>query len=92
MATVGYPSQPKPSDPQAARVGEDVDALRADIAKLASSVSSLASSKVGSAMGDAQSKAEQTMAQMERSIRRNPTQATMIAVGVGFVVGLLLSR
>ena len=29
---------------------------------------------------------------VEAAIRRNPSQAAMIAAGIGFVVGLILSR
>jgi len=73
-------------------VRDDMDALRSDIASLANSVSKLASDKLGSAVGDAQAMAGEKLGDVETAIRRNPTQAAMIAVGVGFVFGLLLTR
>ncbi len=73
-------------------VEDDVDSLRSDIANLASSVSKLASEKVGSAVGDAQAAAEQKLGDLESVIRKNPTQSAMIAAGVGFLFGLILSR
>ena len=73
-------------------VRDDVDALRSDIASLANSVSKLAGEELGSAVGDAQAVAGETLGDIETVIRRNPTQAAMIAVGVGFLVGLVLTR
>ncbi len=89
-------------DPQANRstsygghekeVKDDVEALRSDIASLANSVSKLASEKVGSAAGDAQSMAKEKLGDIESAIRQNPTQSALIAVGVGFLIGLVLTR
>ena len=73
-------------------VRDDIDALRSDIASLANSVSKLAGEKLGSAVGDAQAVAGEKLGDIETAIRRNPTQAAMIAVGVGFLVGLVLTR
>jgi ElaB/YqjD/DUF883 family membrane-anchored ribosome-binding protein len=39
-----------------------------------------------------QDKAKETLGDIEAAIRRNPTQGALIAAGVGFVVGLLLTR
>jgi ElaB/YqjD/DUF883 family membrane-anchored ribosome-binding protein len=39
-----------------------------------------------------QDKAKETLGDIEVAIRRNPTQGALIAAGVGFVVGLLLTR
>jgi len=73
-------------------VQDDIDALRVDIASLANSVSKLASEKLGAAAGDAQALAGEKLADVEGMIRRNPTQAALIAVGVGFLAGLMLTR
>lgn len=73
-------------------VAGDVDALRSDIASLASSVSKLASETFGSTVGDVQVKAGEKLGDLESTIRRNPTQSAMIAVGIGFLVGLVLTR
>jgi len=81
-----------PNGGPARDVTDDIDALRRDIASLANSVSNLASDKLGSAAGDAQALAGEKFADIESMIRRNPTQAALIAVGVGFVAGLMLTR
>jgi ElaB/YqjD/DUF883 family membrane-anchored ribosome-binding protein len=73
-------------------VTDDIDSLRRDIASLANSVSNLASDKLGAAAGDAQALAGEKLADVEGMIRRNPTQAALIAVGVGFVAGLMFTR
>jgi ElaB/YqjD/DUF883 family membrane-anchored ribosome-binding protein len=73
-------------------VKDDVDALRKDIASLASTVSTMATEKFGASLGDAQKKAEQKLSSVETAIRQNPTQSALIAVGVGFLFGLVLTR
>jgi ElaB/YqjD/DUF883 family membrane-anchored ribosome-binding protein len=76
----------------AADVGDNVAALRSDIAALADSVKRLAAEQLGSGVEDAQDKAMEKLGDVEAAIRRNPTQAAAIAAGIGFVVGLILSR
>ena len=71
---------------------DDVDALRSDIASLASSVSKLATEKVGGAAGEAQAMAKEKLGDIESAIRQNPTQSALIAVGLGFLIGLVLTR
>jgi ElaB/YqjD/DUF883 family membrane-anchored ribosome-binding protein len=73
-------------------VGDNVAALRQDIASLAESVKRLAAEQIGSSVEDVQDKAKEKIGDLEASIRRNPSQAALIAAGMGFVVGLLLSR
>ena len=73
-------------------VEDDVDALRSDIANLASSVSKLANETFGGAVGNAQATAEAKLGDLESAIRKNPTQSAAIAAGLGFVLGLLLTR
>lgn len=73
-------------------IGDEIDALRSDIASLASTVGRLATEKAGSALGDTQAIASEKLGDLEKAIRDNPTQSAMIAVGVGFLVGLILNR
>jgi ElaB/YqjD/DUF883 family membrane-anchored ribosome-binding protein len=73
-------------------VKDDIDALRSDIASLANSVSKLASEKIGTVVGDAETMAGQKLGDVEAMIRKNPTQSALIAVGVGFLFGLVLTR
>lgn len=76
----------------ASEVGDNVQALREDIASLAESVKRLASEQLGSSVEDLQDKAKEKVSDVEAAIRRNPSQAALIAAGIGFVFGLILSR
>ncbi len=76
----------------ASDVGDNVQALRDDIASLAESVKRLATEQLGSSVEDIQDKAKEKVGDMEAAIRRNPSQAALIAAGIGFVFGLILSR
>jgi ElaB/YqjD/DUF883 family membrane-anchored ribosome-binding protein len=76
----------------AADVGDNVQALREDISSLAESVKRLASEQLGSSVGDVQDMAKEKISDIEASIRRNPSQAALVAAGIGFVFGLILSR
>jgi ElaB/YqjD/DUF883 family membrane-anchored ribosome-binding protein len=81
-----------PSRTPAGDVGDNVAALRADIASLADSVKRLAAEQIGTSVEDVQDKAMEKLGDVEAAIRRNPSQAAAIAAGIGFVVGLILSR
>jgi len=73
-------------------VRDDIDSLRSDIASLANSVGRLASDRLGTVASDAQDAAQQRLGDVEQAIRRNPTQSALLAAGIGFVVGLILTR
>lgn len=83
---------PDPTRNPTEEVGDNVTALREDIAALAASVKRLASEQIGSSVDDVQDKAKEKVDDIETAIRRNPTQSAMIAAGIGFVVGLILTR
>ncbi len=76
----------------ASDVGDNVQALRDDISSLAEAVKRLASEQLGSSVEDIQDKAKEKVGDIESAIRRNPSQAALIAAGIGFVFGLILSR
>ncbi len=80
------------SNSAAEAVGDDVAALRADIANLATSVKQLATEQVGSSLADVQDAAMGKVGDLEDTIRRKPAQSALIAAGIGLVVGLILSR
>ncbi len=71
---------------------DDFAALREDVARLAESVSKLAANHLGTSVEDLQDKAGAQISAAERAIRRNPTQAALIAAGIGFLVGLIMIR
>lgn len=81
-----------PRDTRAGDVQDNFEAIKADVAKLGESVKKLASDQFGTAVGDAQDKMQEKVGDLERAVRRNPTQAALIAAGVGFVVGLIMLR
>jgi ElaB/YqjD/DUF883 family membrane-anchored ribosome-binding protein len=85
-------NSPNRTGTAATDVGDNVAALRADVAGLAESVKRLAAEQLGSSVEDVQDKAMEKLGDVEAAIRRNPSQAAMIAAGVGFVVGLILTR
>lgn len=80
-------SRSTPPDPT-----DSYEALKGDISNLADSVKKLAAEHMGTAVGDAQDQMKQKLGSIESSIRKNPTQAALIAAGVGFVVGLIITR
>jgi ElaB/YqjD/DUF883 family membrane-anchored ribosome-binding protein len=91
MEATAYNTQDKARN-AANEVSEDFTALRNDVARLAESVRKLAADEFGTSVEDLQMKAGEQITVAERAIRRNPTQAAMIAAGVGFLVGLIMTR
>jgi ElaB/YqjD/DUF883 family membrane-anchored ribosome-binding protein len=85
-------ARPPANGAPAHEIKDDVAALRRDIASLASTVSGLATEKFGATVGEVQKNAEQKLSSVEAAIRQNPTQSALIAVGVGFLFGLILTR
>lgn len=73
-------------------VKESYENLRADVADLTSSVKKLADSELGGAVSSAKEMAEKNIGQLESTIRKNPTQAALVAAGIGFLVGLVVTR
>jgi ElaB/YqjD/DUF883 family membrane-anchored ribosome-binding protein len=75
-----------------ARDAEDlanqVDAIRADLQNLTSTVGRIA----GKQVNRAQDKAKETAYEAEEAIRRNPLSAIAIAVGLGFLFGVFTRR
>lgn len=79
---------PSPTNPDAAELADQIDAIRADIQNLTSTIGSIANKQ----LNRAQDKAMATASDAEEAIRRNPLQAVAIAVGVGFLFGVLTRR
>jgi len=75
-----------------ARDAEDlanqIDAIRADLQNLTSTVGRIASKQVNRAQDRAKEKAYEA----EEAIRRNPLSAIAIAVGLGFLFGVFTRR
>jgi ElaB/YqjD/DUF883 family membrane-anchored ribosome-binding protein len=75
-----------------ARDAEDlaaqIDAIRADMQNLTSTVSRIANKQINRAQG----KAMETAQEAEEAIKRNPLQAVAIAAGLGFLFGVFTRR
>ena len=69
-----------------------VETLKTDLSNLATTVQKMASDQLGTAAGQVQDQAAQKVSDLEAAIRRNPTQAAVIAAGAGFLIGLVLTR
>jgi ElaB/YqjD/DUF883 family membrane-anchored ribosome-binding protein len=69
-------------------VSVQIDAIRADIQNLTSTVSRIANKQ----LGRAQDKAMEAANEAEDAIRRNPLSAVAIAVGLGFLFGVFTRR
>lgn len=67
---------------------DQIDAIRADIQNLTSTVGRIANKQ----LGRAQDKALETANEAEEAIRRNPLSAVAIAVGLGFLFGVFTRR
>ncbi len=81
-----------PSRTAAGDVEDNVAALRADISNLSESVKRLAKEQLGATAEEVQAKAKDKLGDLEAAIRRNPSQAALIAAGMGLLLGLILSR
>jgi ElaB/YqjD/DUF883 family membrane-anchored ribosome-binding protein len=69
-------------------LADEIEAIRADIQNLTSTVSRIANDKLNQAQAGAMESAKEA----EDAIRRNPLQAVAIAIGVGFLFGVLTRR
>ena len=69
-------------------LAEEIEAIRADIQNLTSTVGRIANDKLHSAQAGAMESAKEA----EDAIRRNPLQAIAIAIGVGFLFGVMTRR
>ncbi len=66
----------------------EIDDLRRQVKDLTEKYGSMAQNT----LSDVKDKVQQNVGDIEQQIRDKPVQATLIAAGVGFLVGALLSR
>ncbi|MGD9867648.1 MAG: YqjD family protein [Hyphomicrobiales bacterium] len=76
-----------------------IDTLRDDLSRLTDTVSRLTRSGIADAQdlarqkaGEARDMATQQIGEVEDMVRRNPLQAALIAVGLGFLIGAMSRR
>ncbi|MGD9502280.1 MAG: hypothetical protein AB7V40_07320 [Methyloceanibacter sp.] len=82
------PGAGKGGSADAGELADQIDAIRADLQNLSSTVGRIANK----GLNRAQDKAMATASDAEEAIRRSPLQAVAIAVGVGFLFGVLTRR
>jgi ElaB/YqjD/DUF883 family membrane-anchored ribosome-binding protein len=69
-------------------LANQIDAIRADVQNLTSTVGRIANKQINRA----QDKAMETAYEAEEAIKRNPLQAVAIAAGLGFLFGVFTRR
>ena len=74
--------------PDAYELADQIAGIRAELQSLASTVSRIANNQ----RGLVQDKAMETANQVEDTIRQNPLSAMLIALGLGFLFGVLVTR
>jgi ElaB/YqjD/DUF883 family membrane-anchored ribosome-binding protein len=79
---------PSPQSPDTQELANQIDAIRADIQSLTSTVGRIANKQ----LKGAQDKAMETASQAEEAIRQNPLAAVAIALGLGFLFGVFTRR
>jgi len=72
----------------AEELADQIEAIRADIQSLTSTVSRVANKQ----LGQAQDKAVEAMSNAEDAIREHPVSAVAIAAGLGFLFGIFTRR
>ena len=77
-----------PTSPETEELAEQIATIRAEVQNLTSTVGRIANKQ----LGRAQDKAVEAASQAEEAIRQNPLQAVAIAVGLGFLFGVLTRR
>lgn len=83
-----YRSTALVANDNAEELAEQIEAIRADIQSLTSTVSRVANKQ----LGQAQDKAVEAMSSAEDAIRENPVSAVAIAAGLGFLFGIFTRR
>lgn len=88
MADTTPPGGPARTRAAKDNLAADVEQLREDFSRLSDTFSRL----TGEQIDRAQTKATDTAAEAEAAIRRNPLSAMAIALGLGFLFGVMTRR
>jgi ElaB/YqjD/DUF883 family membrane-anchored ribosome-binding protein len=88
MSSTDTASKRAATSGESAELADQIDAIRADLQNLSSTVGRIANKQIGRA----QDKAAETANQAEEAIRQNPMSAVAIAVGLGFLFGVFTRR
>jgi ElaB/YqjD/DUF883 family membrane-anchored ribosome-binding protein len=77
-----------PTSQDTQELADQIETIRAEVQNLTSTVGRIANKQ----LGRAQDRAVEAASQAEEAIRQNPLQAVAIAVGLGFLFGVLTRR
>jgi ElaB/YqjD/DUF883 family membrane-anchored ribosome-binding protein len=80
------------NQPNKSGIADQIETLRSDIAGLAQKVTGVTKDQLNSSMANVESAAADKANELKSTIQANPMQSLAISVGVGFVLGLVLSR
>ncbi len=64
----------------------------ADVSSSVNEMAGAAKEQASRAMDTAQTAAMDTVSDLEKRIRANPTQSALVAAGIGLMLGMILSR
>lgn len=73
-------------------VSDQIALLRSDLSGIANTVTGLAKEQLGETAGEIRGMAADKAGDVKSAIRTNPMQSACIAAGIGFAVGLLMTR
>jgi ElaB/YqjD/DUF883 family membrane-anchored ribosome-binding protein len=73
-------------------ISEQIELLKTDLSGLAQTVTGLAKEQIGEKAGEVQAVAGEKAGELQAAIRSNPMQSAAVAAGIGFVIGLLMTR
>lgn len=73
-------------------VADQIALLRKDLSGLAHTVTGLANEQLGEAAGEVRHLAADKASDVQAAIRANPMQSAAVAAGIGFMLGLLMTR
>lgn len=89
----------KTASKETEELAAQLDAIREDLANLTNTVSRMTTARVSEAretarekVDQAQDSAREKVDEFEDTVRRNPLQAALFAIGIGFLIGIFARR
>ncbi len=73
-------------------IADQIDLLKTDIAGLATKMAEVGRAQLGDTVGTVQQTAKSKADDLEAAVRNSPMQSVAISVGIGFLLGLVLTR
>ena len=73
-------------------IADQIEVLRSDMSGLAAKITGITKEQLSTTLSDVETVATDKTNDLKTSIRSSPMQAVAVSVGIGFVLGLVLSR